>query len=99
MQGMEAYGVRAFAEALEVIPSTLAENAGLDPISIVTQLRNKHAQGDSAAGINVRKVCLLPIDACNRPMSNKPEGPCLCPGQTDLGGPCSAHVRPGLSNI
>ena len=53
---MEAYGVRAFAEALEVIPSTLAENAGLDPISIVTQLRNRHAQGDSAAGINVRKV-------------------------------------------
>ena len=63
MQGMEAYGVRAFAEALEVIPSTLAENAGLDPISIVTQLRNKHAQGDSAAGINVRKVCFLTIDA------------------------------------
>ena len=49
--------MRAFAEALEVIPSTLAENAGLDPISIVTQLRNRHAQGDSAAGINVRKVC------------------------------------------
>lgn len=56
VQGMEAYGVRAFAEALEVIPSTLAENAGLDPINIVTQLRNRHAQGDSAAGINVRKV-------------------------------------------
>lgn len=56
LQGMEAYGVRAFAEALEVIPSTLAENAGLDPISIVTQLRNRHAQGESAAGINVRKV-------------------------------------------
>lgn len=55
---MEAYGVRAFAEALEVIPSTLAENAGLDPISIVTQLRNRHAQGESAAGINVRKVHL-----------------------------------------
>ena len=38
LQGMKAYGVRAHAEALEVIPSTLAENAGLDPISIVTQL-------------------------------------------------------------
>ncbi len=59
LQGMEAYGVRAFAEALEVIPSTLAENAGLDPISIVTQLRNRHAQGESAAGINVRKVPLI----------------------------------------
>ena len=64
LQGMEAYGVRAFADALEVIPSTLAENAGLDPISIVTQLRNRHAQGDSAAGINVRKVCPLCLLRC-----------------------------------
>ena len=61
---MEAYGVRAFADALEVIPSTLAENAGLDPISIVTQLRNRHAQGDSAAGINVRKVRPLHLLSC-----------------------------------
>lgn len=53
---MEAYGVRAFAEALEVVPSTLAENAGLNPIDIVTELRNRHAQGEAAAGINVRKV-------------------------------------------
>ena len=48
--------MRAFAEALEVIPFTLAENAGLNPIEIVTELRNRHAQGDTAAGINVRKV-------------------------------------------
>ena len=40
-QGMEAYGVRAFAEALEVVPSTLAENAGLNPIEICTQLRGR----------------------------------------------------------
>ncbi|CAL9776862.1 unnamed protein product, partial [Musa acuminata subsp. burmannicoides] len=44
-----------FAEALEVIPYTLAENAGLNPIVIVTELRNRHAQGESNAGINVRK--------------------------------------------
>ena len=55
-QGMEAYGVRAFADALEVIPSTLAENAGLNPIAIVTELRGRHARGETAAGINVRKV-------------------------------------------
>jgi T-complex protein 1 subunit delta len=47
---------RAFANALEVIPSTLAENAGLNPIATVTELRNRHAQGDISAGINVRKV-------------------------------------------
>lgn len=45
LQGMESYCVRAFAEALEIIPYTLAENAGLHPISIVTELRNAHAQG------------------------------------------------------
>jgi chaperonin GroEL (HSP60 family) len=39
-----------------VIPSTLAENAGLNPIATVTELRNRHAQGDITAGINVRKV-------------------------------------------
>uniref|UniRef100_A0AAR2LDA8 T-complex protein 1 subunit delta n=2 Tax=Pygocentrus nattereri TaxID=42514 RepID=A0AAR2LDA8_PYGNA len=53
--GMEAYCVRAYADALEVIPSTLAENAGLNPISTVTELRNRHAQGEKTAGINVRK--------------------------------------------
>lgn len=37
--------MRAFAEALEIIPYTLAENAGLHPIGIVTELRNAHAQG------------------------------------------------------
>ena len=57
LTGMEAYCIRAFAEALEVIPYTLAENAGLNPISTVTELRNRHAQGEKAAGINVRKVC------------------------------------------
>ncbi|XP_077460748.1 T-complex protein 1 subunit delta [Stigmatopora argus] len=55
LAGMEAYCVRAYADALEVIPSTLAENAGLNPICTVTELRNKHAQGDKMAGINVRK--------------------------------------------
>ncbi|KAI8909752.1 chaperonin Cpn60/TCP-1 family [Gorgonomyces haynaldii] len=54
-KGMEAYCFEAFAEALEVIPTTLAENAGLNPISIVTELRNRHAKGEVTAGINVRK--------------------------------------------
>ncbi|KAG5229866.1 chaperonin family protein [Salix suchowensis] len=55
LHGMEGYCVKAFAEALEVIPYTLAENAGLNPITIVTELRNRHAQGEINAGINVRK--------------------------------------------
>merc|ERR1719420_820473 len=53
--GADAYCFKAFAEALEVIPYTLAENAGLNPISTVTELRNKHAQGEVNSGINVKK--------------------------------------------
>ncbi|KAH0470376.1 hypothetical protein IEQ34_000099 [Dendrobium chrysotoxum] len=55
LKGMESFCVKEFAEALEVIPYTLAENAGLNPISIVTELRNRHAEGETNAGINVRK--------------------------------------------
>lgn len=56
LRGMDSYCVRAYGDALEVIPSTLAENAGLNPVSTVTELRNRHAQGEKTAGINVRKV-------------------------------------------
>ena len=55
LTGMEAYCFEAYAEALEIIPTTLAENAGLNPISIVTELRNRHANNEKNAGINVRK--------------------------------------------
>lgn len=61
LTGLEAYCYRAFAEALEIIPSTLAENAGLNPISTVTDLRNRHANGDQTAGINVRKGAVTNI--------------------------------------
>jgi len=58
LSGIKQLCVRAYAEALEVIPFTLAENAGLDPMAIVTELRNKHATGDKYSGINVRKGCV-----------------------------------------
>ncbi|KAJ1997007.1 T-complex protein 1 subunit delta, partial [Coemansia thaxteri] len=53
--GFQSICFQAFAEAVEVIPTTLAENSGLSPISIVTELRNRHANGEKASGINVRK--------------------------------------------
>ena len=40
---------------MEIIPYTLAENAGLNAIRMVTELRNRHAQGEVYAGINVKK--------------------------------------------
>jgi T-complex protein 1 subunit delta len=55
LAGKDAYCVAAFADALEVIPYTLAENAGMKPIEVVTELRAKHAAGMKGAGINVKK--------------------------------------------
>jgi len=53
--GINAVCIEAFADALELIPYTLAENAGMQPVEIVTKLRAAHAQGETFAGINVRK--------------------------------------------
>jgi len=61
LTGVEQYCFRSFAEALEVIPFTLAENAGLNPISTVTELRTRHAGGEKTAGINVRKGAITNI--------------------------------------
>jgi T-complex protein 1 subunit delta len=55
MSGIDSYCMKAFADALEVIPYTLAENAGMKPIEIVTELRKKHLDGMAGAGINVKK--------------------------------------------
>lgn len=55
LHGQAGYCLQAFADALEIVPYTLAENAGLHPIGIVTELRAKHAQGQVSMGINVRK--------------------------------------------
>merc|ERR1712076_214044 len=62
LSGMDAYCFQAFADAMEVIPYTLAENAGLNPIETVTELRNRHANGEVNAGINVRKGCITNIE-------------------------------------
>lgn len=52
--GLEGAVWRAYASAFEVIPYTLAENAGLHPIQLVTELRTRHAQGQKTMGINAR---------------------------------------------
>lgn len=53
--GSDSYVTRAYGEALELIPYTLAENAGMDPIVFVTELRNRHERGESFAGLNIRQ--------------------------------------------
>jgi chaperonin GroEL (HSP60 family) len=52
--GREALAINAFADAVEIIPCTLAENAGLDPIDILVQLRSAHEKKDGKnIGIDV----------------------------------------------
>jgi len=47
-----ALAVDAFADAVTVVPRTLARNAGLDPIDAMAALRNRHHEGDSAVGVD-----------------------------------------------
>ena len=51
--GREQMAIEAFAGALEVIPRTLAENAGLDPVNTIIDVRKAHAEGKSTFGVNV----------------------------------------------
>jgi thermosome len=53
LSGREQLSVKAFAEAMEIIPKTLAENAGLDPIDILVEMKAAHDRGHTWAGINV----------------------------------------------
>jgi thermosome len=53
LSGREQLAVQAFAEALDIIPRTLAENAGIDPIDALTELKAKHDKGDITAGLDV----------------------------------------------
>ncbi len=53
LPGREQLAVKAFAEALESIAITLTENAGLDPIDVLSELRSRHEKGETWAGIEV----------------------------------------------
>ncbi|HWQ67822.1 MAG TPA: thermosome subunit alpha [Methanospirillum sp.] len=51
--GRAQIAIEAFATALEIIPRTLAENAGLDPIDMLVALRSSHEKGQTRMGLNV----------------------------------------------
>jgi thermosome len=53
LKGREQYAVNAFADAIESLPTTLAENAGLDPIDMIVNIRNAHAAGKVTYGIDM----------------------------------------------
>ena len=53
LSGREQLAVEEFANALEFIPTTLAENAGIDPIDTLTELKSRHDAGERNAGLNL----------------------------------------------
>jgi len=53
--GRESLAIKQYAEALETIPLTIAENAGMDPINTIISLRAKQNSGKKASGINARE--------------------------------------------
>ena len=54
LSGREQLAAEKFAESLEVIPLTLAENAGMDPIDTITELRARQGKGSKSAGIDAK---------------------------------------------
>jgi len=53
LPGREQLAVRSFGEAMEIVPLTLGENAGLDPIDFLLELRARHEKGEKWAGVDV----------------------------------------------
>lgn len=51
--GREQLAIQAFADALEVIPRTLAESTGMDAIDTIVALRSEHSKGNRTYGVNV----------------------------------------------
>ncbi len=55
LEGREQYAVNSFADAIESLPNTLAENSGLDPIDVIVDLRKAHTEGKIHHGIDLTK--------------------------------------------
>ena len=58
LTGINSYCFNAFAHSLEIIPYTLCENAGLEPIEIISRMKKYHLDGKKTIGINTRKGIL-----------------------------------------
>ena len=63
--GREQMAIEAFASALEIVPRTLAEKAGLDPVTTLIELRKAHADGQTHAGINVYEGGVVDMKEAN----------------------------------
>ena len=64
-EGRQQLAINKFAEALEVIPLTIAENAGMDPIDTMATLRSKQNQGQKWTGIDAKNTKIADMMAIN----------------------------------
>ena len=65
--GLDQYAINKFGLALEVVPRTLAENAGLDATNIIAAMYAEHKAGRGGVGIDVggsgtAEICVAPVD-------------------------------------
>ena len=63
--GREQLAIKKYAEALEIIPLTIAENAGMDPIDTMATLRSKQNQGQKWTGIDAKNTKIADMMAIN----------------------------------
>jgi len=109
--GREQLAVKQYAEALESIPLTIAENAGMDPIDTIISLRAKQNSGKKASGINAREVkigdmnslsILEPLVVKEQIIKSATETACMILRIDDViaisGGPSSGGP-PGMTNV
>lgn len=69
--GREQMAIQAFADALEIIPKTLAESAGMDPIDTLVTLRSTHEKGEVNKGVNVMGAKVEALDDVIEPRKVK----------------------------
>ena len=86
LEGREQLAAEKFADSLEVIPLTLSENAGMDPIDTLTALRSKQIKGEKWTGIDVMKSKIAnmkssdiiePLSVKNQVVSAAAEASCM----------------------
>ncbi|HSA98716.1 MAG TPA: thermosome subunit beta [Candidatus Nitrosotenuis sp.] len=86
LEGREQLAVEKFADSLEIIPMTLSENAGMDPIDTLTNLRSKQLKGEKWTGIDVMKgkvgnmktsEIIEPLAVKNQIVSSATEAACM----------------------
>ena len=63
--GREQLAIKKYAEALETIPLTIAENAGMDPIDTMANLRSKQNQGQKWTGIDAKNMKIADMMGIN----------------------------------